>query len=632
MESLDNILKDISKYYEDKKYDELIDVLIKFKNVNHVDPKLFFELGKVYFIIENYDEAEKYLEKVLMFNEFKINSLDLLGKIYKKRNDINKLIECYNQILEIDDKNLNACKELINIFFYDKKQYCIALNYIEKILSVYKDDLYVNIMKIKTYVLLKCYRNKLQEECDKLFNLIIEKKYSLNELLNMASFFVINKEYEFSIYIINLIKNYSDLKKNVILFFSSFQYEFADYMKNVRMNGKTVEKIFGKYLEQIPEYVVKVRNMIVNELEIFRKEIILKSKPRSITVVLTNRCNLRCQMCKVWENVWDMTDKNIEEIKKIMPYLEYITWHGGEVFLHKRFLELFDFAQECNIQQEIITNGLLINDDIIKKMVDYNIQLTLSIDGVNEATYEKIRRGAKFSKLLKVLNDLKEYRKTRENTKFKMRMNTILSNENYSDLFCFLDFAHKYGINELYLFPLVFDLNNNYDLTKFVSLYTPVIEYIEKNKLKLFKRAKDLNINIINTVPDLKVFNEKIKNNFNQQNFCVNTDDNECKNYFQNEEMISYNKPVIKTDSLKQIKCSVPWQRLRLDKVIRPHCFCKGNVNIGIIDDDFDINKLWNGEYIQAYRKMIINEDFKNFCNTSCYLKIIPENQYNGIV
>ena len=96
--------------------------------------------------------------------------------------------------------------------------------------------------------------------------------------------------------------------------------------------------------------------------------------------------------------------------------------------------------------------------------------------------------------------------------------------------------------------------------------------------------------------------------------------------------MISYNKPIIKTDSLKQIKCSVPWQRLRLDKVIRPHCFCKGNVNIGIIDDDFDINKLWNGEYIQAYRKMIINEDFKSFCNTSCYLKIIPENQYNGIV
>ena len=68
------------------------------------------------------------------------------------------------------------------------------------------------------------------------------------------------------------------------------------------------------------------------------------------------------------------------------------------------------------------------------------------------------------------------------------------------------------------------------------------------------------------------------------------------------------------------------------DKVIRPHCFCKGNVNIGIMDDNFKIDKLWNCEYTQAYRKMIINEDFNGFCNPSCYFGVIPNKQYNGIV
>lgn len=630
MKKTDNIFEEISKYYENKKYDELIDFLLKFEKSNHDEYKLFFELGKACFAGKKYDDAEKYLKKTINIDEFKLNSLDLLGKIYKNRNDEDKLIECYKSILAFDCENTAAYRELINIYFYNKKQYDVALKYIEKLLSIQKEDIYANIIKIKIYILLKKYRSEIKKECSELFNLMIEKKYSLNEFLNIAYFSVINKEYELSMYVVNCIKKYPELKKDILLFFSSFQYEFADYIKNIRIFGENVENKFAELLEQIPEYVLKVRNMIVNELEIFHKDIVLKSKPRAITVVITNRCNLKCKMCDVWKNIWDMTDNNIEEVKKIMPYLEYITWHGGEVFLHKRFLELFDFAQECNIQQEIITNGLLVNDDIIKKMIDYNIQLTLSIDGVDELTYEKIRHGAKFSKLIKVLESIKRYYKTKIDTAFKIRMNTIVSYDNYLNLFSFLNFAHKYCISEVYLFPLIFDLNNNYSLNEFVSLYAPVIEYIEKNKSELYEKANALKINIINTIPNLKTFNEKIKNgvDLKKMHFIVN--ENEC-NAYQNEEMISYDKQIIK-DNKKQVMCTVPWQRLRLDRVIRPHCFCKGNVNVGIIDNNFDIDKLWNCKYVQAYRKMIINEDFKDFCNPSCYWGVIPENQYNGIV
>jgi MoaA/NifB/PqqE/SkfB family radical SAM enzyme len=265
-------------------------------------------------------------------------------------------------------------------------------------------------------------------------------------------------------------------------------------------------------------------------------------------------------------------------------------------------------------------------------MIDYNIQLTLSIDGIKKETYEKIRCGADFSTIIKVLNNLKNYREAQKNNRFKIRMNTILSHDNYLDLFSFLDFAHEYNIDELYFFPLVFDLNNKYDLEKFISLYTQVIEYVEKNKLEVLEKAKNLNINIINTIPSLQLFNETIKKNCASGNFYTYENDNECKRYLENKEMISYNKSIIKNNNSKQIKCSVPWQRLRLDKIIRPHCFCKGNVNIGIVDDKFDIDKLWNCEYIQSYRKMIINEDFKEFCNPSCYLGFVPEKQYNGIV
>lgn len=81
-------------------------------------------------------------------------------------------------------------------------------------------------------------------------------------------------------------------------------------------------------------------NRVLNELEISKGRSILESKPRGLGIALTNRCNIRCIMCSVWKNPWDIPEKTVKEIAAFFPYLQRIFWQGGEVFC-RRILKNF---------------------------------------------------------------------------------------------------------------------------------------------------------------------------------------------------------------------------------------------------------------------------------------------------
>ena len=84
------------------------------------------------------------------------------------------------------------------------------------------------------------------------------------------------------------------------------------------------------------------KNVLLNEMEISQKKIVLKSKPRSLIVYLTNRCNLKCKMCPfaVSQKKQDISKKTVKEIINLFPYLQHIQWIGGDVFLSETLLRI----------------------------------------------------------------------------------------------------------------------------------------------------------------------------------------------------------------------------------------------------------------------------------------------------
>src|SRR3989339_1074963 len=150
------------------------------------------------------------------------------------------------------------------------------------------------------------------------------------------------------------------------------------------------------------------KNIQLNNDEFLNGNTILKSHPRCLEVILTNRCNIDCIMCPYKkERPQDLPYIFIKEISRYFPVIEHVMWSGGEVFLVDYFERLFDEAsQHRYLQQWIVTHGGLINKKWAEKIAATNTNLIVSIDTAVKNTYEKIRRGASYDELIENIKNI----------------------------------------------------------------------------------------------------------------------------------------------------------------------------------------------------------------------------------
>ncbi len=172
---------------------------------------------------------------------------------------------------------------------------------------------------------------------------------------------------------------------------------------------------------------------------------------------VTRRCNLRCKMCQYidwletvptriqaegeltteeWFNVIDQTGR-----------LSFITFTGGEVFVRKDFMEIFEYA--CSKRRvHFISNATMLTDERAKRCVElaprklggrgFNFA-GVSLDGTQE-THDIIRaqRGA-YDKSIKGLKALAKYRAEAGKRTPLIHINTVIQEAN---LHCLAEMPH----------------------------------------------------------------------------------------------------------------------------------------------------------------------------------------------
>jgi MoaA/NifB/PqqE/SkfB family radical SAM enzyme len=131
---------------------------------------------------------------------------------------------------------------------------------------------------------------------------------------------------------------------------------------------------------------------------------------------ITERCNLRCQMCGVWSSD-SRVELTTEEWKEVFRQLrqeeiKYLYFAGGEPLLREDLADLVSFAHSLGFRVIIATNGYLLTEELARKLIDsgvkyFNVSLDAlggdfnSIRGV-EGAYEKVSSACKIlSKLRK---------------------------------------------------------------------------------------------------------------------------------------------------------------------------------------------------------------------------------------
>lgn len=172
-----------------------------------------------------------------------------------------------------------------------------------------------------------------------------------------------------------------------------------------------------------------------------------------------NLCNLRCKMCyyssdynrKKEEMDLPLFRKIAEQVfpKTRFLYLSCAT----EPTMNRQFASLVRTAGEYGVPfTSFCTNGQMLREDVIQACIDARIsEIIFSVDGATAETYEEIRRGGKWGRLIEKL-DLLASMKQRAGAKNPVtRINFTCMQSNIREMPMMVRFAAEHGVSSLHV-------------------------------------------------------------------------------------------------------------------------------------------------------------------------------------
>lgn len=150
---------------------------------------------------------------------------------------------------------------------------------------------------------------------------------------------------------------------------------------------------------------------------------------------LTYQCNLNCPYCYVGQER-NKNELSTEEWFKVIdqiPWYSFVTLVGGEPLIRKDFIQILErTAKKTFGKLNVVTNGILINDEIIDAFIRTKMMLlSVSLDGYGEN--HDLNRGKKgiFDKVITNLDNLNS---KRGKNKPMVDIKTIVLENNLDDL------------------------------------------------------------------------------------------------------------------------------------------------------------------------------------------------------
>jgi radical SAM protein with 4Fe4S-binding SPASM domain len=327
--------------------------------------------------------------------------------------------------------------------------------------------------------------------------------------------------------------------------------------------------------------------------------------PLRYTLELTYKCNLKCEYCYIGKER-SVNELNTQEwfkiIDQIPPY-RLITLVGGEVLLRNDFCEILDKCLKRH-KVNIVTNGTLLNDQVIRTFVDKKLLLlSVSIDGTGET--HDLNRGVKGA-FDKIINNLDNIIRVKGNKKYPMLdiKTTILEN-NLEELPEIYNLADYYKSNFLTLsFLKESNLQQNASLRdefdeEFYNTRYPVKPYFNMEQFE-------------DVYGQLRELSRKNKTRIRfYPKFNPNNELDQIKRF--------YTKAVYQKVQDIYKPCLYPWANV----LITP----EGNIypclsyKIGNIKD-IPIKEVWNIEKFRKFRKDLKKNKVFTACQACCQLKV----------
>jgi radical SAM protein with 4Fe4S-binding SPASM domain len=189
---------------------------------------------------------------------------------------------------------------------------------------------------------------------------------------------------------------------------------------------------------------------------IIRKPIVI-GNPWAASIEPTTSCNLRCPECptgmqslarsKGTMNL-DIFTKILDRISSDLIHLTL--YFQGEPLLNPHFPEMVQLARRRSIFVATSTNGHFLNDENVEKIIKSGLShLIISLDGLDQQTYEKYRVHGDLETVTNGINRLVSARKAAKSNSPFIELQFLVMRHNEHQVKPAKEFAKLSGVDKL---------------------------------------------------------------------------------------------------------------------------------------------------------------------------------------
>lgn len=201
---------------------------------------------------------------------------------------------------------------------------------------------------------------------------------------------------------------------------------------------------------------VRIKNTNLNIREMKEKRTILSSLPFKVYIEPTQRCNMDCVMC--WDKrrtrKADMKLDLFNRIEKeLFPSASEVNFFlVGEPTIAENFTTMIESVSKFTFLPKLFSNGYLVKEEIIKKLVELGFFVNISFDASNKGLFEKIRRGSNYENIIYNISKSLELKEKLKDRRFHIRLSVTTGSYNIHDLPNIVHLSKKLGINDIMVF------------------------------------------------------------------------------------------------------------------------------------------------------------------------------------
>ena len=177
---------------------------------------------------------------------------------------------------------------------------------------------------------------------------------------------------------------------------------------------------------------------------------------RALQIETSSICNFRCDSCPLSLPDYDRPEKHmsVEALERILdsfPTVEKVELQGiGEVFLNPCILDIIRAAARRGIHVHTFSNASKIERSTAREIVESGLELiNFSMDGADEETFRKLRKGGTLKRYKRCVTNLLEARHLLASSTPTIGIMTVLSKANLHQIPRMLAIAEELGADSI---------------------------------------------------------------------------------------------------------------------------------------------------------------------------------------